>query len=103
MSTHELISPQHLARKAIIYVRQSTPQQTLSNQESLRLQYALEQHAIRLGWRPEDVVVIDMDLGMSASSTAQRAGFQEVVTQVTLGQIARTGIPYWICVATAIA
>src|SRR6185437_6832217 len=87
MSTHELISPQHLARKAIIYVRQSTPQQTLSNQESLRLQYALEQHAIRLGWRPEDVVVIDMDLGMSASSTAQRAGFQEVVTQVTLGQV----------------
>lgn len=87
MSTHELISPRHLARKAIIYVRQSTPQQTLSNQESLRLQYALEQHAIRLGWHPEDVVVIDTDLGVSASSTAQRAGFQEVVTQVTLGQV----------------
>jgi DNA invertase Pin-like site-specific DNA recombinase len=87
MSTHELISPRHLARKAIIYVRQSTPQQTLSNQESLRLQYALQQHAISLGWHPEDVLVIDTDLGVSASSTAQRAGFQEVVTQVTLGQV----------------
>jgi DNA invertase Pin-like site-specific DNA recombinase len=87
MSAHELISSGHLARKAIIYVRQSTPQQTLSNQESLRLQYALEQHAISLGWHPEDVVVIDADLGVSARSTAQRAGFQEVVTQVTLGQV----------------
>ena len=68
MSTSELITPQHLARKAIIYVRQSTPHQALSHQESLRLQYALEQRAIGLGWRPEDVVVVDADIGVSAAS-----------------------------------
>jgi DNA invertase Pin-like site-specific DNA recombinase len=87
MGISELISPMHLARKAIIYVRQSTPHQTFSNQESLRLQYALEQRAIGLGWAPEDVVVIDADLGISASSTAQRPGFKGVVTQATLGRV----------------
>jgi hypothetical protein len=54
MPISELITPRHLARKAIIYIRQSSPQQVLSNQESLRLQYALRERAISLGWRPED-------------------------------------------------
>ncbi len=83
----ELITPQHLARKAIIYVRQSTPHQALSHQESLRLQYALAQRAVSLGWRPEDVVVVDADIGVSAASAERRAGFQDVVAQVTLGQV----------------
>ncbi len=87
MNTSELITPAHLARKAIVYVRQSTPQQTLSHQESLRLQYALTQRAISLGWRPADVAVIDADLGVSASTAAQRDGFKELVAQVTLGQV----------------
>src|SRR5438128_2320399 len=87
MSTSELITPHHLARKAIIYVRQSTPHQALSHQESLRLQYALEQRAIGLGWRPEDVIVVDADIGVSAASAERRAGFKEVVAQVTLDQV----------------
>src|SRR5437667_8080369 len=87
MTTSELITPQHRARKALIYVRQSTPQQALSHQESLRLQYALEQRAVSLGWRPEDVVVVDADVGLTASSAEDRAGFKEVVAQVTLGQV----------------
>src|SRR5579871_6451864 len=87
MSTSELITPHHLARKAIIYVRQSTPHQALSHQESLRLQYALEQRAVGLGWRPEDVVVVDADIGVSAASAVQREGFKEVVAQVTLDQV----------------
>jgi DNA invertase Pin-like site-specific DNA recombinase len=87
MTTSELITPQHLARKALIYVRQSTPQQALSHQESLRLQYALEQRAVSLGWRPEDVVVVDADVGLTATSAAHRTGFKEVVAQVTLGQV----------------
>ncbi len=45
MSTSELITPAHLARQALIYVRQSTPQQVLTNTESQRLQYALRQRA----------------------------------------------------------
>jgi DNA invertase Pin-like site-specific DNA recombinase len=87
MSTSELITPLHLARKAIIYVRQSTPAQALSHQESLRLQYALAQRAIALGWRPEEVVIIDADVGVSASSADLREGFKEVLAQVTLGQV----------------
>ena len=79
MTTSELITPAHLARKAIIYVRQSTPQQTLSHQESLRVQYALEQRAVSLGWRPDDVVVIDTDLGVTAASAEHREGFKEVI------------------------
>ena len=49
MNTSELILPSHLTRRAVIYVRQSTPQQVTSNQESLRLQYALTQRANCLG------------------------------------------------------
>jgi DNA invertase Pin-like site-specific DNA recombinase len=77
----------HLQRKALIYIRQSTPHQVLSNQESLRLQYALQQRAIELGWRQEDIEIIDADLGMTGASAAHRVGFQEVVTKVTLGQV----------------
>jgi DNA invertase Pin-like site-specific DNA recombinase len=87
MSISELITPRHLARKAIIYIRQSSPQQVLSNQESLRLQYALEQRAVSLGWRPEDVVVIDSDLGLTATSAQHREGFKELLAQVTLGEV----------------
>ncbi len=87
MPISELITPRHLARKAIIYIRQSSPQQVLSNQESLRLQYALEQRAISLGWRPEDVVVIDSDLGLTATSAQHREGFKELLAQVTLGEV----------------
>ena len=83
----ELITPQHLRRKALIYIRQSSPHQVLTHQESLRLQYALAQRAISLGWRPEDVSVIDADLGVSGTSTLHREGFKEVVAQVTLGQV----------------
>src|ERR687894_608268 len=87
MTNSELITPQHLRRKAIIYIRQSTPHQVLSNQESLRLQYALHQRALSLGWAPEAVEVIDADLGLTATAAQHRPGFQDVVAQVTLGQV----------------
>ena len=87
MSKSELVSPQHLQRKALIYIRQSTPHQVLSNQESLRLQYALHQRALELGWRAEDIEIIDADLGLTATSASHRVGFQELVAKVTLGQV----------------
>jgi DNA invertase Pin-like site-specific DNA recombinase len=87
MSTSELITTNHLARKAIIYIRQSTPHQVLSNQESLRLQYALEQHALELGWPADNIEIIDSDLGLRGASAQHRAGFQELVAKVTLGQV----------------
>jgi DNA invertase Pin-like site-specific DNA recombinase len=69
MRSSELVTPQHLARKAVIYVRQSTPNQLLTNRESLKLQYALEKRARGLGWRADDVEVIDSDLGYTASDS----------------------------------
>src|SRR4051794_21851607 len=87
MTNSELITPQHLARKAIIYVRQSTPHQVLSNQESLRLQYALQQRALDLGWRPEQIEIIDTDLGLTAATAEHRIGFKDLIARVTLGEV----------------
>lgn len=87
LGTSELITAHHLQRKAVIYVRQSTLTQVIINQESLRLQYALEQRAQSLGWRPEDIEIIDTDLGLTGASAQHRSGFQELVTKVTLGQV----------------
>jgi DNA invertase Pin-like site-specific DNA recombinase len=63
----ELINKRHLARRAAIYIRQSSPHQVLTNQESLRLQYDLRRRALELGWREEDIEVIDADLGLSGA------------------------------------
>ena len=62
----DLVTPRHLCRKAVIYIRQSTPHQVLTNQESLRLQYALRQRARDLGWNDADVEVM--------TPTSARAG-----------------------------
>jgi DNA invertase Pin-like site-specific DNA recombinase len=83
----ELVKPTHLARRAVVYIRQSTPHQVVSNQESLRLQYALRERARELGWREADIDVIDSDLGLSAASAAQRTGFKELVGRVGLKEV----------------
>src|SRR5580704_6455279 len=83
----ELIKPNHLDRKAVVYIRQSSPQQVINNQESLRLQYALRQRARELGWHEADIDVIDCDLGLSGAAAAHRQGFKELVARVTLGEI----------------
>lgn len=87
MITSELVTPAHLKRKAIIYIRQSSPHQLISNQESLRLQYALRNRATALGWPAETIEIIDTDLGTTAATAAHRAGFKELLAQVTLGQV----------------
>ena len=63
----ELVKPAHLARKAVVYIRQSTPHQVVSNLESLRLQYGLRQRAHEPGWHEADIDVIDADLGLERS------------------------------------
>lgn len=83
----ELVTPSHLARKAVVYIRQSTPHQMVSNQESLRLQYALRQRARELGWHEAAIDVIDADLGLSAASAALRSGFKELVGRVGLSEV----------------
>jgi DNA invertase Pin-like site-specific DNA recombinase len=87
MTTSELITPRHLSRKALIYIRQSSPQQMLSNQESLRMQYALQQHAQELGWPVTAIEIIDSDLGTTAASAEHRQGFKDALAQVTLGHV----------------
>ena len=87
MYSSELITPQHLARKAVIYIRQSTPHQVLSHQESLRLQYALHDRARQLGWPDEAIAIIDDDLGLTAASAAHRERFHTLIAQVTLEQV----------------
>ncbi len=83
----ELVNDRHLARRAIVYIRQSSPHQVLTNQESLRLQYDLRRRAVDLGWREEDVEVIDTDLGLSGAAAAHRDGFKDLIARVTLGQV----------------
>lgn len=81
----EKIQPQHLQRKAVLYVRQSSVYQVLHNQESQKLQYAMQQRLRQLGW--EEIEVIDEDLGRSASGNTQRAGFERMVAEVCLGKV----------------
>lgn len=65
------IHPRHLARKAILYVRQSSSYQVANNEESRRLQYAMRERLEQLGW--EQIEVIDEDL----LSSNRRASFAE--------------------------
>lgn len=79
------IKPEHLARVAYVYIRQSSPDQVRNHQESRRRQYALQEHARELGWR--DVAVIDEDQGRSGCGTTIRAGFERLLTEVCEGKV----------------
>ncbi len=68
MTTSEHIQPHHLERQAVVYPRQSSPQQVLNHQESLRLQYARTERAQALGWDVSQVQVIDTDLGVTGTA-----------------------------------
>jgi len=83
---HQKVKPSHLKRIAYLYIRQSSLRQVLENTESTKRQYALRQQAIALGWQPDQIVVIDSDLGQSGASAADREGFQRLVAEVSLGR-----------------
>ena len=104
------IKPEHLARKAIVYLRQSSEKQVRYNLESQRLQYEVADRIRNLGWR--DVEIIDSDLGFSAGmASARREGFERVLSWVALGEVGigvaerfrdspartRTGAGCWRC------
>src|SRR6478672_614789 len=76
------ITPEHLAREAYVYVRQSTADQLLNNPESRRRQYALVARARMLGW--EHVIVIDDDLGRSGGGQL-RPGFERLLAAICAG------------------
>lgn len=81
------VTSQQLERKAVVYVRQSSPGQVLNHQESGRRQHDFRERAVSLGWRSEQVEVIDDDTGKSGSTAEGRDGFQRLVSQVALGQV----------------
>lgn len=84
--TGSKVTADHLRRDAYLYVRQSSLHQVVENTESTKRQYALRQRAVALGWAVEQVVVIDEDLGQSASGTVVRSGFQRLVAEVGTGR-----------------
>lgn len=81
----EKIRTQHLERKAILYVRQSSPYQVIHNLESQKLQYAMEERLRHLGWH--EIEVVDEDLGRSAAGAVTRIGFERMVADVCLGKV----------------
>jgi DNA invertase Pin-like site-specific DNA recombinase len=78
------ILPEHLARSAFVYVRQSTAYQVANNLESQRRQYGLVERARQLGW--DDVQVVDDDLGKSGGGTT-RPGFEKLLAAICEGRV----------------
>lgn len=85
MTDASKIKATHLRRSAVVYIRQSTAMQVERNPESTKRQYALVDRAVELGWRREQVGIIDEDLGISGSGVAHRAGFAKLTANVGLG------------------
>jgi len=83
--TDTKVQPVHLRRTAFVYVRQSTLTQVEHNRESTQRQYALVEQAQTLGWTPEQITVIDDDLGLSGATTDGRSGFARMTAEVALG------------------
>jgi len=79
------ITPEHLGRGAVVYIRQSTLGQVMENTESQRQQYALAESASGMGF--SSVAVIDDDLGRSGSGVVARPGFQKLVASVCSGAV----------------
>jgi DNA invertase Pin-like site-specific DNA recombinase len=81
------LQPWHRQRTAVVYVRQSTPQQVAEHQESTARQYALVDRAVALGWPSEHIVIIDDDLGISGQTAEGRLGFQRLLAEVALDHV----------------
>src|SRR5215510_12649723 len=84
------IKPEHLARRAIVYLRQSSEKQVRQNKESQSLQYDVAERMRALGWK--QVEIVDGDLGSSAAmASARREGFERVLSSVALGEVGIVG------------
>ena len=81
------IADRHLSRQACIYIRQSTPGQVRFNQESTERQYNLASKAKAMGWNPEQIRILDRDLGQSGARATNREDFKTLVSDVAMGQV----------------
>jgi DNA invertase Pin-like site-specific DNA recombinase len=87
MNERAKVTASHLARQAIVYLRQSSAAQVENNRESTERQYALASKARELGWPTERIVVIDEDLGLSGAGTVARSGFARLTAEVALARV----------------
>jgi DNA invertase Pin-like site-specific DNA recombinase len=85
--THPKVTREHLGRKAVVYIRQSSPDQIRNNRESGRRQYGLVDRAAALGWNARSVKTVDEDQGRSGRSAVHRQGFTKLLTDVSTGQV----------------
>ena len=81
------IQPHHLQKMAYVYLRQSTMAQVYHHQESTQRQYALKERALELGWMPDQIRVLDADLGISGAQMNNRQDFKTVVADVSLDKV----------------
>lgn len=87
---HPKVKQEHLCRKAVVYIRQSSDKQVRQNKESQHLQYDVAERMRGLGWKY--VEIIDDDLGCSAGLAATRlGGFERVLSSVALGEVGIVG------------
>jgi DNA invertase Pin-like site-specific DNA recombinase len=87
MNERAKITPSHLSRQAIVYLRQSSAAQVENNRESTERQYALATKARELGWPEDRILVIDEDLGLSGSGSVARSGFARLTAEVALARV----------------
>jgi DNA invertase Pin-like site-specific DNA recombinase len=86
MSTTKIL-PGHLNRLAVVYIRQSSPQQVVENAESRQRQYQLAERAGTLGWPSQRCLVIDDDLGLSGAQSYNRPGYQRLISLMALREV----------------
>src|SRR5713101_1989577 len=87
MNERAKITASHLARHAVVYLRQSSVAKVEHNRESTERQYALAGKARELGWPEDRILVIDEDLGLSGSGSVARSGFARLTAEVALAHV----------------
>ena len=81
------LTPGHLERKAVIYIRQSSPKQVREHLDSQLTQRALVERAEQLGWHSDRIDVLDGDLGQSATGLHERDDFKALAAEIALGHV----------------
>ena len=81
------IQAHHHQKMAYVYLRQSTMAQVYHHQESTHRQYALKDRALELGWPPDQIRVLDADLGQSGTQMNNRQDFKTLVADVSLEKV----------------
>lgn len=87
MNEWNKVTDEHLRRRAVVYIRQSSPAQILDHKESTERQYHLAERAVEMGWKPDQVDILDQDQGISSDGIADRKGFSQLTSMVGLGQV----------------